>query len=87
MTAPPRNAVVQVEDEENDPDWLADEAVVLCVKVPLTSAVVPDAVFVKLKDAVPEPPATSLSSSVVSSIMISIFYAPSHSWWIRRGQL
>jgi hypothetical protein len=87
MTAPPRDAVVQVEDEENDPDRLADEAVVAIFKVPLTVALVPDALPVKVKDADPEPPATSLSSASVSSIMISIFYAPSHSWWIRRGQL
>jgi hypothetical protein len=38
---------------------LADEAVVEIVKVPDTAEVVPDAVFVKLKDAVPEPPDTS----------------------------
>jgi hypothetical protein len=52
---------LQVEDEENDPDRLADEAVEAIDKVPLTAAVVPDALFVKLKDALPEPPATSLS--------------------------
>jgi hypothetical protein len=51
----------QVEDDENDPDRLADEAVEAIDKVPLTAAVVPDALFVKLKDALPEPPATSLS--------------------------
>jgi hypothetical protein len=46
---------------------------VAIVKVPLTAVTVPDAVSVKLKDAVPEPPATSLSSASVSSIMISMF--------------
>jgi hypothetical protein len=51
----------QVEDDENDPDRRADEAVEAIDKVPLTAAVVPDALFVKLKDALPEPPATSLS--------------------------
>jgi hypothetical protein len=64
---------LQVEDEENDPDRRADEAVVAIVRVPLTAVTVPDAVSVKLKDAVPEPPATSLSSASVSSIMISMF--------------
>jgi hypothetical protein len=63
---------LQVEDEENVPDSLADEAVVAIVRVPLTAAVVPDDVFVKLKDAVPTPPATASSSASVSSIMISI---------------
>ena len=52
---------LQVEDDENDPDRLADEAVEATDKVPLTAAVVPDALFVRLKDALPEPPATSLS--------------------------
>jgi hypothetical protein len=66
---------LQVEDEENAPTMTADEAVVSkCSKVPLTVATVPDAVSVKLKDAVPEPPATSLSCSSVSSIMISILF-------------
>jgi hypothetical protein len=51
----------QVEDDENDPDRLADEAVEAIDKVPLTAAVVPDALPVKVKDALPEPPATSLS--------------------------
>jgi hypothetical protein len=78
---------LQVEDEENDPDWLADEAVVSWVKVPDTVAVVPDALFVKLKDADPAPPATRSSSSWVSSITISMFYSPSLSWVEQRGQL
>jgi hypothetical protein len=61
-----------VEDEENDPDRLAEDAVVARVNVPLTDALVPDAVSVKLKLADPEPPATASSSEPVSSIMISI---------------
>jgi hypothetical protein len=61
-----------LKDEENDPDWLADEAVVLWVTLLVTVAVVPDAVFVSVQDADPEPPATSLSSDSVSSIKISI---------------
>src|SRR5689334_9463130 len=32
-----------VEDEENDPDWLAEEAVVIWVKLPDTDAFVPEA--------------------------------------------
>jgi len=49
-----------VEDDENVPDRLADDAVVWTVKVPLTAAVVPDAVSAESeKEAVPEPPATS----------------------------
>ena len=56
-----KDYVLQVEDDENVPDRLADDAVVWIVKVPLTDALVPDAVSVKLKDAVPEPPAISLS--------------------------
>jgi hypothetical protein len=65
----------QVEDDENDPDWLADEAVVAWLKVPCTLAVVPDAVLLKLNDADPAPPETALSSSALSSIMISISHA------------
>jgi hypothetical protein len=71
---------LQVEDEENDPDKLAVEAVVAIFKVPLTSASVPDAEPVKLKDADPEPPATALSSASVSSIMISIFSLLADRW-------
>ena len=52
-----------VEDEENDPDWLAEEAVVLWVKVPDTVAIVPEAVFVKLKEASPRPPLTASISA------------------------
>jgi hypothetical protein len=65
------------EDEENDPDRLADVAVVAILRVPLTTAVVPNAVSVTLKDAVPEPPATASSSASVSSITISIISLPS----------
>jgi hypothetical protein len=53
---------------------------VLCVKVPETAAVVPDAEFVKEKLADPEPPATALSSSSVSSITISILSSPDAGW-------
>ena len=53
---------------------LADEAVVVTLKVPLTVAVVPDAESAeRVKVADPEPPATSLSSASVSSIKISMF--------------
>ena len=74
---------LQVEDEENDPDRLADEAVVAIARVPLTAALVPDAEPVKLKDADPEPPATASSSASVSSIMISIIPLPR--WVTMRG--
>jgi len=43
---------------------------VLCVAVPVTDAVVPEALFEKLKLADPAPPETASSSS--SSMMISI---------------
>jgi len=62
----------QVEDEVNVPDWLADEAVVLCVMVLVTVAVVPEAVFVTVKVADPTPPLICSSSVSLSSIMISI---------------
>jgi hypothetical protein len=62
---------LQVEDEENDPDRLADEAVVAIVRVPLTAALIPCAEPVRLKDADPEPPATASSSASVSSITSS----------------
>ena len=62
---------LQLEDEENAPDNEAEEAVVAMVKVPLTAAVVPDAVFEKVKVADPAPPATRPSSASVSSIKIS----------------
>jgi hypothetical protein len=65
---------LQVEDDENDPDRLAAEAVEVTLKVPLTVAVVPDAESAeRVKVADPEPPATSLSSASVSSIRISMF--------------
>ena len=63
---------LQVEDDENIPEALADEAVVAIVRVPLTAAVVPDAEFETVNEADPEPPATSLSSASLSSIKISI---------------
>jgi hypothetical protein len=65
---------LQVEDDENVPDRLDEEAVVWIIRVPLVLAVVPDAVSVNEKDAVPEPPATASSSASVSSIMISILF-------------
>ena len=52
-----------VEDEKNDPDMLAEEAVVRMVKVPDTTAFVPEAVFVKLKEASPRPPLTASISA------------------------
>jgi hypothetical protein len=59
------------------------------VKVPLTVAVVPDAVFVneKLADDPVSfiPPLTWSSSASVSSIMISIFYLPYHSLHMREA--
>jgi hypothetical protein len=55
------------EDDVNMPDWLAELAVVLWVKVPATVAIVPDAVFAKVKDALPAPPGTSKSSASLSS--------------------
>jgi hypothetical protein len=61
-----------VEEEEKEPDWLAEDAVVICVSVPVTVAVVPDAEFVKLKEADPAPPATASSSASVSSMVISM---------------
>jgi hypothetical protein len=63
---------IHVEDELNVPDCEAEEAVVIWLKVPDTVAVVPDAEFVKLKLADPEPPATASSSELLNSIMISI---------------
>jgi len=64
------------EDEENVPDWLAEEAVVLWVRVPITLAVVPEAVLVKEKEADPAPPLTASISAWVSSIMMSIASLP-----------
>jgi hypothetical protein len=72
----PKIVRFQVEEDENVPDRLADDAVVWIVKVPLTVAVVPDAVSVTEKDAVPEPPATASSSASVSSIIISMRRSP-----------
>jgi hypothetical protein len=61
-----------VEDEENDPDWLAEEGVVDWVKVLVTDAVVPEAELLKEKVADPAPPLTASISAWLSSIMISI---------------
>jgi len=60
------------EDEENDPDWPAEEAVVNWVRLPDTVAVVPEAVLLKEKEADPAPPLTASISAWLSSIMISI---------------
>ena len=62
----------QVEDEEMVPDRLADDAVVAIVPVPLTVAVVPDAVAARAKLADPAPPLICLSSVSLSSMMISM---------------
>jgi hypothetical protein len=70
---------LQVEDDENVPDKLADETVVAIVKVPLTAAVAPAAVFVNMKEAL-EPPATTSSSASVSSMMISILFLLVNPW-------
>ena len=48
--------VPEFENEENDPDKLAEDAVVWRVRVPVVLAVVPEAVFEKEKDADPPPP-------------------------------
>jgi len=52
-----------VEDEENVPDCLAEDAVVLWVRLPDTVAVVPEAVFSNLKEASPRPPPTASISA------------------------
>ena len=62
---------VQLEDELNSPDCDAELAVVLWVRVPVTVAVVPDAVFLNSKRADPAPPATASSSVSLSSMRIS----------------
>jgi hypothetical protein len=67
-----KRSQLQLENEANVTDCPAEEAVVNCVTVPVTVAVVPDAEFEKLKEADPAPPLTSPSSVSVSSIMISI---------------
>jgi len=61
-----------VEDEENVPDWLAEEAVVVWVSLPDTVAVVPEAVLVKEKEADPAPPLTASISVWDSSIITSM---------------
>jgi hypothetical protein len=53
------------------PDSLADDAVVAIVPVPLTVAVVPDAVAERAKLADPAPPLIRSSSVSLSSMMIS----------------
>jgi len=67
----PAPATVQVETEENVPDCDAELAVVLWVKVPVTVAVVPEAVLVNEKLADPTPPGTCSISASLSSIRIS----------------
>jgi hypothetical protein len=54
------------------PDRLADDAVVAIVPVPLTVAVVPDAVAERAKLADPAPPLIRSSSVSLSSMMISM---------------
>jgi len=63
---------LQVEDEETVPDRLAVDAVVAIVAVPVTVAVVPDAVAETAKLADPAPPLIRSSSASLSSIMISM---------------
>jgi hypothetical protein len=48
-----KRSQLQLENEVNVADCPAEEAVVNCVTVPVTVAVVPDAVFEKLKEADP----------------------------------
>lgn len=58
--AAPITNELQVEDDENVADRLADEAVLAMVKVPDTVAVVPDAVTESGPNVtLPEPPDTS----------------------------
>ena len=64
------------ENEETDPDWLAEDAVVIWVRLPLTVAVVPEAELLKEKEADPAPPLTASISAWLSSIMISITSLP-----------
>jgi hypothetical protein len=52
------------EDEENNPDRLAEVGVVPIVRVPPTLGLVPDAVSVKVKVAVPELPGSAVSAPV-----------------------
>lgn len=54
----PAPVAVQVETEVNSPDWDAELAVVAWLNLPVTVALVPDAVLLKLKLADPLPPAT-----------------------------
>jgi hypothetical protein len=67
---------IYVELDENVPDKEAEDAVVLIVSVLLTTAVVPDAVLLKLKVADPTPPDTWSSSLFASSIRISMAMSP-----------
>lgn len=64
---------LQVEDDKNDPDRLADEAVVVIVTVPRTIALIPDAVFVAEKFADPAPPVTDSKKEMVDT-------APPETW-------
>ena len=64
----------QLEVDVNDATTLADDAVVVIAAVPLTVAVVPDAVADPLKVADPTPPETASSSSSVSSIKTSMVF-------------
>jgi hypothetical protein len=65
------------------PDRLADEAVVAIVPVPLTVALVPDAVAERAKVADPAPPlirssSVSLSSMMISSMRILHYHSVAH---------
>jgi hypothetical protein len=63
----------QVETEVKVPDCEAELAVVDWVRVPVTVAVVPEALLLKVNDAEPLPPTTCSSSpSFNNSIRISI---------------
>jgi hypothetical protein len=70
-----KDYALQVEDDESDADRLADDAVVAIVPVPLTVAVVPDAVDERVKVAEPAPPETASRSSSISSIKISMAFS------------
>ena len=63
-------SVVLSEDEENHPDRVAEPSVVPSLRVPLTLGWVPDAVFVTVKFAVPESPASiALAGAGVSALV------------------
>ena len=65
------SAPVPSENEENDPDRLAEVGVVSSVRVPLTLGLVPDAVSVKVKLDVPEPLESVASAPVPSEAEVN----------------